>query len=77
MMKISVKSAKVKFGRMLVHIRRSVPPGLRLLLGILLILGGLVGFLPVVGFWMIPLGIAVAALDIKPLYRWIRGKTGR
>lgn len=77
MMKISVKSAKAKFGRMLVRIRRWVPPGLRLLLGILLIMGGLVGFLPVFGFWMIPLGLAVAALDIKPLYRWIRGKTGR
>jgi len=35
-----------------------------------LMLGGVFGFLPVVGFWMFPLGIAIAALDIKPLYRW-------
>jgi len=47
--------------------QRSVPPGLRLVLGLLLIGGGFLGFLPVLGFWMIPLGIAVAALDLRPL----------
>lgn len=60
-------------GRWLVRVRRSVPPGLRLVLGVLLIAGGLVGFLPVLGFWMIPLGVAVAALDVKPLLRRVRG----
>ena len=49
--------------------KRSVPPGLRLVLGLLLIGGGVLGFLPVLGFWMLPLGIAVAALDIRPLGR--------
>lgn len=44
----------------------SVPPGLRLVLGLLLIGGGLLGFLPVLGFWMVPLGVAVAALDLRP-----------
>jgi len=56
--------------------RRNVPPGLRLIVGVLLILGGTFGFLPVLGFWMIPLGIAVAALDLRPLAqvvrRWLR-----
>ena len=47
--------------------RRSVPRGLRLVLGLLLIGGGVLGFLPILGFWMIPLGIAVAALDVRPL----------
>ena len=51
------------------RIRSRVPPGLRLVLGILLIIGGIFGFLPVLGFWMIPLGIAVAAMDIRPLWR--------
>ena len=37
-------------------------------------LGGLVGFLPILGFWMIPLGIAVASLDIPPLYRVLNAK---
>ncbi len=51
---------------------RRLPPGLRLVVGILLIGGGMFGFLPVLGFWMIPLGIAVAALDVVPLLRWLR-----
>lgn len=50
-------------------VRRHVPPGFRWPVGLLLICFGVVGFLPVVGFWMIPLGIAVAAMDIRPLWR--------
>lgn len=34
---------------------------LRWVLGILLIVGGVFGFLPVLGFWMIPLGILFLA----------------
>ena len=54
--------------------RKHIPPGLRLVAGLLLIIGGVFGFLPVLGFWMIPLGVAVAALDVVPLWRWIRGR---
>ena len=39
----------------------------RLPLGIFLILAGIVGFLPVLGFWMIPLGFIVIAKDLPPL----------
>jgi hypothetical protein len=46
-----------------------VPPGLRSVLGLLLIAGGVFGFLPILGFWMIPLGGALIALDIPPLRR--------
>ena len=53
-------------------VRAHVPRGLRLLLGILLIVGGMFGFLPVLGFWMIPLGVLVAAIDIKLIRRWLR-----
>ena len=60
--------------RFLVRVRRRVPPGLRLVAGLLLILGGVLGFLPVLGFWMIPLGLGVAALDVKPLIAWARGR---
>ena len=60
--------------RFLVRVRRRVPPGLRLVVGLLLILGGVLGFLPVLGFWMIPLGVGVAALDVLPLWRWLRGR---
>lgn len=55
--------------------RRHLPPGARLLAGLVLIVGGLFGFLPVLGFWMIPLGLAIALLDIAPLWRWLRGRT--
>lgn len=58
--------------RLLVRIRNRVPPGLRIILGLLLIVGGVFGFLPVLGFWMVPLGIAVAALDLGPLWRKLR-----
>ncbi|HMB14016.1 MAG TPA: hypothetical protein VKN37_08415 [Roseovarius sp.] len=53
---------------------RKLPPGLRLVAGLLLICGGFLGFLPVLGFWMIPLGLAVAALDVVPVWRWLRGR---
>ncbi|MGE0231729.1 MAG: PGPGW domain-containing protein [Flavobacteriaceae bacterium] len=52
----------------------------RTLLGISLVLGGIVGFLPVVGFWMIPLGIAVLAVDsprARRLERRFKVKTTR
>lgn len=48
---------------------KDVPFGLRSLLGGLLIVGGVFGFLPILGFWMIPLGGAFIALDIPPLRR--------
>jgi hypothetical protein len=46
-------------------------PVIRILLGFLLLLGGLLGFLPVLGFWMVPLGLIVLAVDI-PVARRIR-----
>jgi hypothetical protein len=49
--------------------QEKVPPGLRSLLGLVLIVGGFFGFLPILGFWMIPLGGALIALDIPPLRR--------
>lgn len=49
--------------------RRHLPPGLRSLVGVACIAGGTFGFLPVLGFWMIPVGMALIALDIPPLRR--------
>ncbi len=51
--------------------KRYLPPVLRGVLGLVLIVGGILGFLPVLGFWMIPLGIALLATDIPPLRRWL------
>ncbi len=49
--------------------QENVPPGIRSLFGVLLIIAGIFGFLPILGFWMIPLGAALIALDIPPLRR--------
>jgi hypothetical protein len=40
--------------------------------GVLLVLGGVVGFLPLVGFWMVPLGLAVLAIDFPIADRLLR-----
>ncbi|HSH41496.1 MAG TPA: PGPGW domain-containing protein [Arenicellales bacterium] len=44
------------------------PRVFRVSAGILLVLGGLLGFFPVLGFWMIPLGLIILAVD----FRWAR-----
>lgn len=47
---------------------------LRKIVGILLVIGGLFGFLPVLGYWMIPLGLALLAVDwpwARRLSRWL------
>jgi hypothetical protein len=36
----------------------------RILLGSALVLGGLLGFLPILGFWMLPLGLWVLSIDL-------------
>lgn len=41
----------------------------RLPLGLLLIVGGIFSFLPILGFWMLPLGILLLAQDIPLLRR--------
>jgi hypothetical protein len=49
--------------------------------GIALTVGGVVGFLPILGFWMVPLGLAVLAQDVPvmrpPLARLLRKINGR
>ena len=57
--------------------RQFLPPGLRLIVGVVLMIGGVFGFLPILGFWMIPLGISIAALDVRPFWRWIRHRGQR
>ncbi|MBD8689765.1 MULTISPECIES: hypothetical protein [unclassified Rhizobium] len=36
----------------------------RIVIGVLLIICGLLGFLPVLGFWMVPLGLLVLSQDL-------------
>ncbi|WP_373502753.1 hypothetical protein [Aestuariivirga sp.] len=58
---------------------RKIPvPGHRVVrmgLGGLLVAGGTVGFLPVLGFWMIPAGLALLAVDVPPIRRFQRRST--
>lgn len=51
--------------------RDHVPPGVRSVIGVLFMTGGVFGFLPILGFWMLPLGAAFIALDVPPLRRRI------
>jgi hypothetical protein len=52
---------------------RTAPRLTRVLIGLLLILGGVLGFLPVLGFWMIPLGLVVIFIDAPAVRRaWSR-----
>ena len=44
----------------------------RRILGVALVLLGTLGFLPVLGFWMIPLGLLILSHDSAPVRRWRR-----
>src|SRR5687768_8930010 len=45
---------------------------LRIIIGVLLILGGVFAILPVLGLWMVPLGLLVLSIDIPRVRRWRR-----
>ncbi|WP_183433365.1 MULTISPECIES: hypothetical protein [Phyllobacteriaceae] len=45
---------------------------MRRILGIALVVGGILGFLPVLGFWMVPLGLLVLSHDSAIIRRWRR-----
>ncbi len=42
---------------------------MRLPLGVLLTVGGVFGFLPILGFWMVPVGLLLLSRDIPALRR--------
>ncbi len=61
---------RLRFGRFNVTL-----PGKRwhrVVLGIALICGGCLWFLPVLGIWMLPLGILVLSVDFHPVRRFRR-----
>jgi hypothetical protein len=45
------------------------PKWLRLALGVVLCLGGFLWFFPILGLWMLPVGLIVLSQDITWLYR--------
>lgn len=50
------------------NLKKHRNPWIRISLGILLVIGGFLGFLPILGFWMVPLGLVLLAVD----FRWAR-----
>lgn len=67
--------------RMIERLRKPGASFARIPLGVVLVLAGFVGFLPVLGFWMVPLGLVLLAQDVPllhgPLARlidWIANK---
>ena len=47
----------------------------RMSIGVLLVIGGILGFLPILGFWMIRLGLLVLSHDLPAVRRWRRNIT--
>ena len=58
---------------------------LRVFIGVVLILGGCLGFLPVLGFWMVPLGLLILSYEFASVRRlrrrfivwWERRRSGK
>lgn len=48
---------------------RRGPLLVRLAIGLALVAGGVFGFLPILGFWMIPLGLAILFIDVPAVRR--------
>lgn len=44
----------------------------RIALGTVLVVAGFAGFLPILGFWMIPLGLLILSIDLPFVRRWRR-----
>jgi len=63
----------VRAARMMHSVRRPSAVRMRALVAGLLVVGGLFGFLPILGFWMVPLGLALLALDLP----FLRGPLAR
>ena len=59
--------SKVKFGGKEMRLPRSRIA--RLGIGGLLVVFGVLGFLPILGFWMIPLGLMVLSVDVPAIRR--------
>ena len=53
----------------LAHLRKPSASWIRIPIGLLLIVGGLLAFLPGLGIWMLPLGLLFLALDVALLKR--------
>ena len=62
--------ARIRFGDRQLNLPRSRL--VRMGIGIILVIGGILGFLPILGFWMVPLGLIVLSVDLPIVRRWRR-----
>ena len=51
------------------HFHLPATAWIRMLIGGLFVVGGLFGFLPILGFWMVPIGLVILSIDIAPIRR--------
>lgn len=63
-------NSHVRIGRKRYRLPASRP--LRMAIGVLLIVGGILGFLPILGFWMVPLGLLILSVDSHFVRRFRR-----
>jgi hypothetical protein len=63
-------TGSVKLGRYTLPLPRSRI--LRVTIGVLFCLGGVFSILPVLGLWMLPLGMLILSVDIPRVRRWRR-----
>jgi hypothetical protein len=64
------RTGRLVFGSVGVPLPRSRVA--RMSTGIALLFGGFLGFLPILGFWMFPLGLLVLSQDVAIVRRWRR-----
>jgi hypothetical protein len=64
---------KLRFGQHEVPLPSWKP--LRILLGIAFLIGGMFAILPVLGLWMIPVGLLILSVDFPPVRRFRRRAT--
>ncbi len=61
---------EIRIGSQLFRLPQRAFP--RIGLGVGLVVGGVLGFLPILGFWMLPLGLLVLSQDLPLVRRWRR-----
>ncbi|MFB2551655.1 hypothetical protein [Ensifer soli] len=64
---IDSRSGRILLGTFSVGLPQSRP--MRIATGCALVAGGTLGFLPILGFWMVPLGLLVLSHDIPAVRR--------
>jgi fatty acid desaturase len=62
-----LKRRAPRTGAFLDWVRRPSSRLIRIPLALLMIVAGFAGFLPILGFWMLPLGLIILALDVAIL----------